>query len=403
MRVDVRFHDDGLELEIPEDRPVVEWHGPTGVIAGDVARIVRTSLETPHNYPPLRAGVVPGDRVAIVVGDGIPESSTLVDVICSVLEAAGVAADSITVLTGSGAPAPPHSAFPDGVVVRRHDPGDRTRLAYLASTSLGRRVYLNRELTDADLVIPVGLLAYDRALGYAGPWGVIFPGASDAETLQAFRSSAGEPHHESSKPSASLGESTEVSWLLGSPFQIGVLPGRTGIVEVVSGLASGVLAAGARSLDRVWSFRTGSRVELVVVGVGSPDQAGGWDQVAASLETASRLVQHGAKIAVVSRASGTIGPAMRRLIAVDDPRQGPAALRGHEGEPDFAAARSLARALAWADVYLFSEFDRGSVEALSMIPLDRPEEVRRLAALAGSCLVVSDAERVRAIVEDEAD
>jgi hypothetical protein len=402
MRVDVRFHDEGLELEIPEDRPVVEWHGPTGVVAGDVAKIVHASLETAHDYPPLRAGVVPGDRVAIVVGDEVPESSTIVDVIDRVLESAGVTANSITVLTGSEGHAPPQLAFPEGVVVRRHDPVDRTRLAYLASTSAGRRVYLNRELTDADLVVPVGSIAHDRALGCAGPWSVIFPGASDAETLEAFRSSAGERYH-SSQPSASLEESMEVSWLLGSQFQVGVLPGRTGIVEVVSGLASAVLAAGTRSLDRVWSFRTGSRAELVVVGVGNPDQAGGWDQVAAALETAGRLVQHGAKIAVVSRASGTIGPAMRRLIAVDDPRQGPSALRGHEGDPDFAAARSLARALAWADVYLFSQFDRDVVEALSIIPLDRPEEVRRLAALAGSSLVVSDAERVRASVDDEAD
>jgi hypothetical protein len=36
-----------------------------------------------------------------------------------------------------------------------------------------------------------------------------------------------------------------------------------------------------------------------------------------------------------------------------------------------------------------------------MIALDRPEEARRLVAASGSCLLVSQAERVRAVVADE--
>ena len=94
---------------------------------------------------------------------------------------------------------------------------------------------------------------------------------------------------------------------------------------------------------------------------------------------------------------------MRRLIAADDPRVGPSALKGHESESDSTAARQVAQALAWADVYLLSSLRPEDVEGLSMIALDRPEEAQRLVAVSGSCLFVSHADLVRAVVVDETD
>ena len=67
-----------------------------------------------------------------------------------------------TITTGK----PCAGAGPAGVTFRTHDPDDRANLAYLATTAGGRRVYLDRDLTDADFVLPVGRLAYDPLLGY---------------------------------------------------------------------------------------------------------------------------------------------------------------------------------------------------------------------------------------------
>ena len=67
-----------------------------------------------------------------------------------------------------------------------------------------------------------------------------------------------------------------------------------------------------------------------------------------------------------------------------------------------ALQRQLARALAWADVYLLSSLGTDLVEDLSMIALGRPEEARRLAASCGSCLVVNQAEWTRPIVAEDA-
>jgi hypothetical protein len=85
---------------------------------------------------------------------------------------------------------------------------------------------------------------------------------------------------------------------------------------------------------------------------------------------------------------------------MDSPREGLRALRGLEGEPDYLAASRLAESLAWADLYLLSDLDRDTVDDLSIVPLDRPEEASRLAALSESYTVLSQGDRTHATVLD---
>ena len=49
-----------------------------------------------------------------------------------------------------------------------HNPTDHARLAYLATTKAGRRVYLNRTLVEADFLIVLSSRAYDPASGHGG-------------------------------------------------------------------------------------------------------------------------------------------------------------------------------------------------------------------------------------------
>ncbi len=117
------------------------------------------------------------------------------------------------------------------------------------------------------------------------------------------------------------------------------------------------------------------------------------------MTTAARLVQHGGKIILLSRASGPIGPALRRLMDVDDPKSAVAALRGQEAAEDYPIARQLARAMAWADLFVHSALDPQIVEDLSMVALERPEQARRLVAGSRSASFVGRAELTRAEVE----
>jgi hypothetical protein len=402
MRVAVSFQDEELVLDVPEDGLVGEWHGPAGVGPEEAARLMREALENPRQYPPLRQAVVPGDQVVIALDPDVPSAATVVAAVFETLREAGVDADSVTVLVPPGGTPLAVESLPEGVVYATHDPDDRKRLAYLSSTGTGRRVYLNRLITDADFVLPVGRLGYDPVLGYRGPWSTLFPALSDREAVQSLRPPAGDDLPDPERPLPALEETAEVSWLLGSQFHIGVVPGVSGLVEVVAGLESAVRTEGSLAVDRAWSFAAGMRAEAVVAGIGRPGFPTRIEDLGEGLATAARLVRRGGKIVILSRADGPLGPAVRRLIDLDDPRAGLAALRGHEADPDYATARSLASALAWADVYLHSALDPDEVESLSMIPLARPEEARRLVSTSSSSLVVSRANLVRAQVAEDA-
>ena len=396
MRVAVDFGGERLDFEVPDDRVVDVRHGPEAAPAEVLGRLICEALEAPLEFPRLVNAFVPGDRVVLAIDLGAPGLAPVLETVVAILRAAGVEAESIQVLaTGPGKDGSV-GPVPDALAWTVHDPSDRDQIAYLASTSQDRRVYLNRALTDADVVIPIGRLGYDPVLGYRGPWSLIFPALSDSETQRAYRTLASDRPPDREREQTALTESAEVSWLLGSQFHIGLLAGVGGLARVVAGLDTAVRSAGTRAVDESWSYRVDERAEVVVAGIGGPDDPGGLDELASGLETASRLVRRGGKIVALSRVSGPLGPAMQRLVGSDLARPGLSALRGAEGEPDAPAARQLARALAWADIYLSSELGEDAVDDLGMIPLGRPEEARRLAAAADSCLFLSQAERTRA-------
>lgn len=223
-------------------------------------------------------------------------------------------------------------------------------------------------------MIPIGRLGYDPIQGYHGPWNAIFPGLSDQETCASYRLGMTDDKPDRPTPRIDLDESFEVSWLLGTQFHLGLVPGRSGYAEVLGGMAESVRDRAMGTVDRLWSFRPPGRAECVVAGIGNSGSSSGINDLVEGLVTASRLVTQGGKIVALSRTQGVIGPSLQRLTDAGDPRQASAALRGHDADPDSVAGRRLARVLAWADVYLYSRIDRQVVEDLSMVPIENLDD-----------------------------
>jgi nickel-dependent lactate racemase len=403
MRVDVTFANESVEFDVDDERLVGAWHGPAAVEETSVAKLVLDALDEPLDYPALWQAVVPGDRITIAIDAArIPSTPIILETVYGVLQGAGVERESIRVLITDWRThaASASAALEMGAI--RHDPGARKEIGYLATTSKGRRVYLNRDILDADFVLPIGSLGCEASVGYRGPWSVLFPGMSDAETQHAY---AGMTPHTNGAPAdrPALVESVEVSWLLGSQFQVGVLAGATGLAAVLAGRDVKVREEAMRLIDQSWAFRADRRADVVVAGVGSGGREAGIGEIVDALDTARSVVRQGGKIVVLSQARGPLGEAVQRLVGLEDPRHAQTALRGLEREEDYATAKRLAKTLAWADVYLLSELDPSDVEGLSMIALAKPSEARRLATAASSSIYLSQAEQIRASVADERD
>ena len=388
-------------LDVAEERLVAGWRGPIGHTASGVRERVCEALGNPCDFPALSLTVVPGDHVVVALGAQVPETGLILGELCRIMQSAGVDAGSITILAEPDAPDDFAGHVPSGVVLVKHDPENRDGLAYLATTTEGKRVYLNKLLIDADLVIPVGRIAYYPGFGYKGPWSVIYPDLSDTEARSGARLGLSEEDPHANEPTPAHEESTEVGWLLGCQFQVGVVAGISGMVEVIAGLGASVFEQGAKAIDAMWSIRADTRADLVVAGIGLPGEATKLEDVGRGLAAAMQLVQRGGKIAILSRAAGSIGPAIQRLMNLDDPRAASKALRGAESESDYGVARQFAKALGWADVYLLSALESETVEDLSMVPIDRPEEVRRLVAASASCIILSHADLARVKLADE--
>ena len=74
--------------------------------------------------------------------------------------------------------------------VEVHDPKDRKKLAYLATTRRGRRVYVNRSAVDADQLVVLCRPDADPLLRRGGA-GLLYPALSDEATREQIRRKLG--------------------------------------------------------------------------------------------------------------------------------------------------------------------------------------------------------------------
>lgn len=398
MQVVVEFGTRRVEFHARKDELIAFRLGSPALDDAELKRRTRQVLEEPLDFPPLRQVVVPGDRLVIPVEPGLPGFEVILSEILLILEEAGLGSDvSVTLLATEPLPA---NMLAAGVASRVplvvHNPDDTTRIAYLASTAGGRRIYLDRQLTDADVVLPVGWLGYDPIVGYHGPWAEIFPGLSNRDTLLAYHQAGidSQEHRDRSL----LGESAEVSWLLGSQFQVGVEVTTTGVADVLAGESAKLQAHGKKLIDQSYRLRTNRPADLVLAGLGVNWRPTTWSDLADGLANAHNLCRFGGRIVVLSELDALAGPALNFLSTQVDPREGPTLLRGRQNDVDFAEARSIALATSHAEVYLLSKLDSSFVEDLGLIPLETPSQAQKLLDASPSTVVLSPAEWMRAQV-----
>ena len=129
-----------------------------------------------------------------------------------------------------------------------HDPANRRNLAYLAASEGGEPILLNRLLTDANVVLPVGCMQREHSAGYFGIHTTIYPEYSDQHTQARFRKHdrfTGNGHHRELQH-----EVNHVAWLLGVNFSVQVVPAAgDGILHVLAG-QSDVVRRQCRELYR---------------------------------------------------------------------------------------------------------------------------------------------------------
>lgn len=388
-----------FSCEVESNRVSVLRPGPKTLSETTAREAIRNSLSSPVRLPTLDQALVPGDRVVIALERHTPAAASIIAEVWPWLARRSIDPGQVIILqpadVDSHTLADPRSELPEAVQAeiqwKTHDPTDENSCAYVATTSAGERIYLARDIVEADFVLPVGITGFDPLLGYRGTHSVLYPGLS---TVEAMAKTVGQGHRElaprDSRPLRQLVD--EIAWLMGLQFSIQVVPGAgEGIVEVRAGNSDAVFNQCCQIVDDHWMIALPERVETIVVAVPQDSSGHGWKQIGQALATARQLVESGGRIVVLSEISEEPGEGLSLLKTCEEPLDALQPLRQSRPQ-DLSVASQVAGATDWARVYLLSNLDSDLVEDLFMFPLESRREVERIVSSSESCALIGAAQ-----------
>lgn len=390
MRLDIRYGQRTLSLEVGDDRLIRPRREAVAPPLADPVAALRGALEKPFDFPALRRALTPDDHLAIVVDEHLPRLPELLTALLEHVAGAGVSPAAVTIVCPRSASRQEWvEALPDDwqdVHVEVHDPTERRCLAYLATTKHGRRVYLNRTVVDAEQVVVLTGLGHHPLLGNSGGASALFPALSDATTLREERSARPEG------ASAPRQEADEVIWLLGVPFLVQIVEGAgEEVCHVIAGSAEAA-AEGRRLFDARWKVQTDRPADMVIASLTGDPARHDFGALARAAATAARLVETDGRIVLLTDATPRPTEGME-VLRGGDPAKALARLQ-QEKPADLADAFLWAGAARRARIYLLSGWSEDVTEELFAVPLEDAAQVQRLLTEGGSCLPLEDAHKV---------
>ena len=400
MRASIAWGQQSLDLEINENQLLTGQRAPMAANLADPALTLQHALEHPLDYPALRLAMTPDDHVAIVVDESIPHLARLLVPLLEHIRQAHVQPDAITLVCS-----PPASgqAWLDGlpdefqdVKIEVHQPGDRKKLAYLATTKKERRVYLNRTALDADQLVLLTRRGYDARTGYSGAELALYPGLCDEATAEELGTQF-DSEAPGEEPWPIQAEAREIAWLSGAPFFVQIIEGGDdGIAHIVTGPRESS-DAGQRLLDARWRIEFERPADIVIASITGDPALQTIDDLARAFFAAARIAKPGGSIVLLSAITPTLGPAFDLFRRHDDP----ALLRQlllDEKPPGLAAGYMWATAANQARLYLLSGLANEMSEELFAIPMQNAEQVLKLLTTNATCALLPDAHRTLAVL-----
>ncbi len=369
---------------------------PSAEPIDDVSAAVAVALIDPVDFPSLSDSVVSGDTVAIAVDRELPQVGSVTAAVIATLLEANVAAEKIMVvladsndesLIGQKLPADIFAA----INVTTHDPTDKNALAYLAASTAGDPIYVNRIICDADFAIPIGRVVVDTDSGNHIVTGGVFPSFADIGTQQRLASSAAGDKAKNRKR-----EVDEAQWLLGARFTVQLVSGAGDtLLRAMAGDIDSVRAKVAGLAASLWNFEVPDEAALVVATIPGDASQQTWANVARAVTAAARIVRKDGDsptaIAVCSELDLPPGPATSLIIGSANLDEAETLIA--EGEfVDADSATKLIRVLRDTKIYLLSQLAENVVEDLGMAWVADPSEINNLCQRHETCTLLANAQ-----------
>lgn len=184
------------ELSLPAEAVQTDIRFTNLPALADPVASLRRALDEPTGRPPLSRIVWPGARVALLTGDRMTDlmlgsRDGLGHVILDYLNRAGVRDQDVTLVYACGTH--PYRNADEKIGARlinrvgcyvKHNSSDDSQLDFVGYTSHGNAVWLNRAVTDADVVIGFGEISPNTHGGWCGGGKMILPGVAGRATVE---------------------------------------------------------------------------------------------------------------------------------------------------------------------------------------------------------------------------
>lgn len=392
MAVEILYgNDTRLRLEMPATAVIADYSHPQGTPLDDPSAAVHAAVSDPLDFPPLTAAIVPGDRIAIALEAGTPRAGDIVAGLLKAIWECDHELGSIHVVVAPGASselADLPESLRKQVTITEHDPRDTGSLSYLAASEAGEPIYFNKQICDADLVVPVSTARVPQSPGYFGVHSGLFPQFSDTATQNRFRvPDVGLAVHDQR-----CAEVNEAAWLLGVQLLVQVVPGGgSEVLEVIAGEPGAVARRGAEICNLAWNHATPNRARLVIAGIAGGPAQQTWDNVARALHAASGAVLEEGTVLLCTDLSESPGPALMQLANSSDDEHALRELARDHSE-DAPAAAMLVTARQRSSIYLLSDLGAEVVEALGVGHVHGIEDLERLVTQFDECIVIGNAQ-----------
>ena len=396
--ISLKFGSQNVALQIPDGKLVQARADRKLSHLGNVKEAVTDSLESPIEFPALRRALTPDDHIAIVVRQESNQLAVVVEAVIRHVLSAGVKVEQITVLVAPQSLDSKHdwmNQLPgdcQGFQLEEHHE-EQSKLAYLASTKGGRRIYLNRVLVDADQIIVIGNARFDPVFGIASGLAELFPAFSDTATrLELTR------HLHESVPAVQhhypvWKEIDEVGWELGMPFVLCVLEGEgESVCGILAGSAGPVQQQAEMWLRSHRLLHLPEQVDLVIGTLTGNTSQQSFLQLGHAAFRASLGVHQGGNIAIISEA-GPVLPAGSEMVSAAESVVAGLTYVRKERNIDSLPWWYLAHAMEHAKVYAYSRYQQEVMESLFIAPLDSAAQAQNLIQQARSVLVVEGLDR----------
>ena len=153
----------------------------------DSAAAAREALRSPLKFPPLAEGVVPGDQLAIVIDEAVPDALNILRGAIAAAEEAGIVPAAISVVAiDEDFCKLLRDELGDGVCVVVHDPEDPQNLALLGPERKKRTPAGESNRLRGRRSAPDRLRRLTGVAG-CGVFDCLFPRMSDTETIGRLR------------------------------------------------------------------------------------------------------------------------------------------------------------------------------------------------------------------------